>query len=151
MRSYGVGKVIDGDTIVLDNGEKVRLLGIDAPDKGIEGSEKTTVVLETLIGGKKVWVEGDRYKEDQYGRRLGWLWMNCESVPEFKPEKYMEKVYLRNRGNTYTKWVEENPIGCRGGILVNEQLLKMGVVEQYFVEGEGELKYGERLRRAMTE
>ena len=38
-------------------------------------------------------------------------------------------------------------MGCMRGVLVNEQLLKMGLVKTYFVEGDGELKYAERLRQ----
>jgi len=142
-----VGRIIDGDTLELKSGERVRLLGVDAPDNGEEGFEKSQALLEEMMRDSKVWIEGDRYEEDQYGRLLGWIWIDCESEPQFKPDDYMENVYLKNRGNTYVRWVEENPVGCKGGVLVNEQLLKMGLVSPYFVDGDGELKYEERLRQ----
>ena len=139
---FKVTQVIDGDTVAMSSGEKVRLLGIDAADNGIEGSEKAKIILEKLVGRRRVWVEGDRYGKDLYGRRLAWLWVGCESEPEFKSDKYME-----NLGRINNPWVEGNPMGCMRGVLVNEQLLKMGLVKTYFVEGDGELKYAERLRQ----
>jgi len=138
-RKYGLDRVIDGDTVVLDSGEKIRLLGIDAPDKGTENSDKASVILESILKDSIVWLEGDRYENDLYGRRLGWLWVGCESEPRFRPDDYMKK----HRGGEN---LGDNPVGCESGVLVNEQMIIMGVVELYFVEGEGELKYEERLR-----
>jgi len=140
-----VVQVIDGDTVVMSNGQRVRLLGIDAPDRGVEGSEKAGVILESMLKNGRVWVEGDRYEEDTFGRRLGWLWVNCESEPEFKPDNYMSVVYEQRRGKELERKVESNPMGCKAGLLINEQLLKMGLVKTYFVDGE--LKYSERLRQ----
>ena len=146
-----VARVIDGDTLVLNTGEKIRLLGVDAPDKGVEGADKAAVVVESLTLKKRVWVEGDRYSQDKFGRRLAWLWIGCETIPEFKPDDFMGKIYEQNRGLSYEKWVEDNPSGCKRGILLNEQLVKMGVADVYFAEGEGELMYGESLRQPGVE
>ena len=30
-------KVVDGDTIYLDNGEKIRFVGVNTPERGVEG------------------------------------------------------------------------------------------------------------------
>ena len=146
-----VVRVIDGDTVVLSSGEKARLLGIDAPDMGAESSEKAAVALEKIVNGNRVWVEGDRYGKDQFGRRLIWLWVGCESKPEFKAADYMDKLYKANKGRQMERWVEENPPGCKRGILINEELIKMDLARVYFTEKEGEMKYGERLRRIEME
>lgn len=65
--------VADGDTItVLDqqkNTFKIRLQGIDAPEKKQAFGEKSKQSLHDLVHGKQVRIEYD--KEDKYGRIVG--------------------------------------------------------------------------------
>jgi endonuclease YncB( thermonuclease family) len=65
--------VADGDTItVLDqqkNTYKIRLQGIDAPEKKQAFGEKSKQSLHDLVHGKQVRIEYD--KEDKYGRIVG--------------------------------------------------------------------------------
>jgi endonuclease YncB( thermonuclease family) len=70
------GKVIrvaDGDTItVLDQSKtqhKIRLAGIDAPEKGMPFGQKSKQHLSDLVAGKQVIVETT--KVDRYGRNVG--------------------------------------------------------------------------------
>ncbi len=65
--------VADGDTItVLDqqkNTYKIRLQGIDAPEKKQAFGEKSKQSLHDLVHNKQVRIEYD--KEDKYGRTVG--------------------------------------------------------------------------------
>jgi len=65
--------VADGDTItVMDqqkNTYKIRLQGIDAPEKKQAFGEKSKQSLHDLVHGKQVRIEYD--KEDKYGRIVG--------------------------------------------------------------------------------
>ena len=70
------GKVVgvsDGDTVtVLDAHQskwKIRLLGIDAPEKKMPFGQKSKQQLSDLIYNKQVTVEYS--KQDRYGRTLG--------------------------------------------------------------------------------
>lgn len=70
------GKVIgvtDGDTItVLDQSKtqhKIRLAGIDAPEKGMPFGQKSKQHLSDLVASKQVIVETT--KVDRYGRNVG--------------------------------------------------------------------------------
>lgn len=68
---HRVERVSDGDTIVLDNGNKVRLCGIDAPEKDQPLGAESKQNLERLIksaGGSVLVQENDR---DRYGRIVG--------------------------------------------------------------------------------
>ncbi|MBI2103459.1 thermonuclease family protein [Candidatus Woesebacteria bacterium] len=72
-----VTKVIDGDTIVLEGGETVRYIGIDAPEvKGTEcfASESTSKNKE-LVEGNKVRLEKDVSERDRYGRLLRYAYV----------------------------------------------------------------------------
>jgi micrococcal nuclease len=74
-------KVIDGDTVVLDGNEIVRLIGIDTPETkdprkpvqyyGREAYEFT----KRLVEGKKVRLAYDLNKKDKYGRTLAYVYL----------------------------------------------------------------------------
>lgn len=74
-----VTEVIDGDTIDIDNGQTVRLVGIDAPNRGEERWEEAKEYLEDLIEGETVSLEYDAYQIDKFGRLLAYVWENCRS------------------------------------------------------------------------
>ncbi|MCX5806170.1 MAG: thermonuclease family protein [Proteobacteria bacterium] len=90
-KEYVVNKIIDGDTVRLDTGETVRYLGIDTPElskKGI-GAEfyarEAAKYNKKLVYMKKVRLEFDVEKKDQYGRLLAYvfvkdLFVNAELV-----------------------------------------------------------------------
>ncbi len=71
---YLVTKVIDGDTIVLENGEHVRYIGMDTPEKGRPYYGEAKRENERLIKGKKVRLEYDVEKTDRYGRTLAYVY-----------------------------------------------------------------------------
>ena len=68
-----VVKITDGDTIhVLDQAKtryKIRLAGIDAPEKGQIYGKKSSNNLAKHIAGQQIEVEYD--KRDRYGRIVG--------------------------------------------------------------------------------
>ena len=64
--TYSIERIIDGDTFVAD-GIKIRLWGIDAPEKNEELAFASTLYLETLLSQGKVdckFKHKDRYKRD---------------------------------------------------------------------------------------
>lgn len=69
-----VNYVHDGDTLFLDDGRKVRMLGIDTPEIGAKlacyGPEATDILRQLLPEGTMVWVLSDVEPTDQYGRSL---------------------------------------------------------------------------------
>lgn len=75
--------VIDGDTIKLLDSDKalykIRLTGIDAPEKGQPFSNASRKHLASLVAGKDVRVESA--KTDRYGRLLGKVWVQPPGCP----------------------------------------------------------------------
>jgi len=73
--------VIDGDSIVLDNGQKVRYLGINAPEIAHEQKPGEPFGKEALhynihlVKGKQVRIETDIEPYDRYGRLLGYVFL----------------------------------------------------------------------------
>ena len=68
-----VVRVVDGDTLVLHvsghDQERIRLAGIDCPERGQAFGTKAKDALSRLAGGKEVTVEWE--KRDRYGRIVG--------------------------------------------------------------------------------
>lgn len=79
-----VARVLDGDTIELENGERIRLIGIDAPEQGELFYEEAKDFLKERVEGKKVILEKDASQDkDKYGRFLRYVFIegkliNCE-------------------------------------------------------------------------
>jgi len=132
--------VEDGDTFLLKSGERVRLIGVNAPDRGNKGYSEASTHLSTLLSGKKIYLEYDRYQDDKYGRILAWIWTDCESTPVFLPPDYMHISKNESRPGLMT-----NPDGCLEGTLVNEAMVHDGYAEPVSYQGRGALKYEERI------
>lgn len=78
-----VRHVIDGDTVILASGDRVRLIGIDAPEidhpeygrLGEPYGKEATDELRRLVEGKDVRLEAGDEPRDKYGRRLAYLFL----------------------------------------------------------------------------
>jgi micrococcal nuclease len=79
-RPVRVERVVDGDTLLLDGGVRVRLIGVDTPETvrpdhpvepfGPEASDFT----ERMVEGRFVTLEFDRERRDRYGRVLAYVY-----------------------------------------------------------------------------
>ncbi|MFI8634099.1 thermonuclease family protein [Microbacterium sp. NPDC077663] len=79
--AYTVERVVDGDTLVVRDGDddvRVRLIGIDTPEARPEaecGADAATSRLRELApDGGRIWMIGDREPVDRYDRALRYLW-----------------------------------------------------------------------------
>ena len=78
----GIARVIDGDTIVLTTGEKVRYIGIDAPELGEAGPADDECLAwvarlrnkELLSKGELKLVKDKAVDKDKYGRLLRYVY-----------------------------------------------------------------------------
>jgi micrococcal nuclease len=87
--SARVIRVIDGDTFEIETGEKVRLIGVDAPESVHPSKEDecygetSSKVLEELIEGELVYLEKDVSETDRYGRLLRYVYFDGQSVNQY--------------------------------------------------------------------
>jgi|GEM_PF-886549 len=77
--SATVSRVVDGDTLELSDGSKVRLIGVNTPEStnrtetyGKEASNYTKSKLE----GKQIYLQKDVSETDRYGRLLRIVWLD---------------------------------------------------------------------------
>lgn len=116
-----VKRVIDGDTIVLEGGQIIRLLGIDADEKGQPCWGEAKARLEELVLNKKVGLEASDADTDRYGRYLRYVFAGSENTSvtlareglvaaDFYPDnrKYREEIAAAVSGakkkKTGCKW-----------------------------------------------
>lgn len=89
-----VKRVIDGDTFILDNGERVRLIGIDTPETRVNNriygqaqrskrdiqtimdfGKRAYEFTRSLVDTKRVRLEFDVERFDKYGRLLCYVYL----------------------------------------------------------------------------
>lgn len=71
-----VVSVIDGDTIELEDGHRVRYLGIDTPESGEYYAENATTRNKELVEGKTVELQRGNRDQDEYGRLLRYVYVD---------------------------------------------------------------------------
>lgn len=73
---FTIKRVIDGDTVELMGGDRLRLLGIDTPELGEKFHDEAMNYLKKLALGKSARIEYARERRDRYGRLLGFLYVD---------------------------------------------------------------------------
>ncbi len=68
----------DGDTVQLEKGMPIRLVGIDAPEKGKPFYNESRALLMELVEDKVIEVEYVQKQNDNYGRLRGYLVVKCD-------------------------------------------------------------------------
>ena len=73
-------RVVDGDTFVTSSGSIVRLIGINAPERGRPFYLESKNALKALIEGRLVELDADVQDRDDYGRLLRYAYVGGEMV-----------------------------------------------------------------------
>ena len=115
-------KIIDGDTFLIEGGYSVRILGIDADERGYPCYDAAKNRLEEFILNKEVRLEKGVEDKDQWCRYLRYVFLGDQNislelvkeglvVARSSPEdvKYREEVALAERK------AKDNKIGCKWG------------------------------------
>ncbi|MEN8252091.1 MAG: thermonuclease family protein [Patescibacteria group bacterium] len=108
---FVVSRVIDGDTFEIESGQRVRMIGIDTPERGKYFFTEATDRLKELIEGKEVTLSKDVSEVDRYGRLLRHVyvkdnWINKQMIDEgyaklatFPPDVLHVDVFEKSQKN----------------------------------------------------
>ena len=88
-----VERVVDGDTVVLNNSEKVRFICINTPEKNEDGYIEATNFLKDTLLNKTVLLVKDTTDKDKYGRLLRYVYLNGTLVNSLIAEKGFGKSF----------------------------------------------------------
>jgi len=115
LRSVTVVGVTDGDTITVRDGKrnyKVRLAGIDTPERGQPFAKRARQNLSNLAREKQAIV--DCYKTDQYKRQVCRVWVDGKDTALAQVQaglawhyKRYEKEQTTTERSAYTKAEDE--------------------------------------------
>ncbi len=127
LEKVHVEKVIDGDTIVIENGETIRFIGVDTPEYEESFYAKTaTAFTKNKLLNRDVYIELDKDKFDKHGRILAYIYteegkffnalllqkgraMLLSVPPNTKYMKIMQEMAKQARDNESGLW-EDLPI-----------------------------------------
>ena len=120
-----VTQVIDGDTIIIEGGYRIRYIGIDTPEIHPELEVYGKEALQAnrkLVEDKMVRLERDVSETDRYGRLLRYVYVdnifvNAELVrqglaqakaypPDIKYQDYLEKLETEARQAGRGMWAK---------------------------------------------
>lgn len=123
-RTYRVERVVDGDTLLLEGGQRVRLLGVDTPETkhpsrppepfGEEASARTA----ERLAGRDVRLVFDRERVDVYDRVLAWVYVDDECWNVTLVREGLSRAVLRSplRPDLKKALLEAEEIAERGRV-----------------------------------
>lgn len=116
-----VTRVIDGDTIVIEGGYRVRYIGIDTPEINQPYYEEAKQYNQELVGGETVRLEKDVTNKDKFDRLLryvyvGSVFVNAELVRQGYAQVYPEDRYPDNKYYSLLKDAETEAREAQKGI-----------------------------------
>ena len=131
-------QVVDGDTIYLDNGKKVRFVGVNTPERGADGYISSKNFVQKFCLNKKVGLDIDDAKHnDKYGRTLAVVIVDGKNLnemllkeglaevmyippSEFYPYNWAgESTHIPNSQHTYSNTQSDSSSGDSGSYIAN--------------------------------
>lgn len=113
-----VTRIIDGDTIELEDGTKIRYIGINTPEKDQCFGAEATAHNTKLVEGKTIDYETDVQILDRYGRTLAYVWVGDTFVNDqlvldgyAKGATYPPNIKYVTRFTESEKKARENNVG----------------------------------------
>lgn len=95
-----VVRVIDGDTLLLETEEKVRLSGINTPETGECYYYEAKQRLTELTLGREVYLERDMTNKDKYGRLLRYVYKDDQFINGLMVREGYARVFDKYQNDT---------------------------------------------------
>lgn len=95
-----VGRIIDGDTIEIEN-DSIRLLGINSPERGEEYYTEAKNYLETLSLNNVVQLKKGKEDRDRYNRELRYIFIGTTNLNLELVKKGLANPYFPDGKSQY--------------------------------------------------
>jgi len=102
-----VTRVIDGDTIEISTGERVRLICIDTPETNENYYKEAKDYLTDLILNKEIELVKDKSETDRYDRLLRYIYLDGDFVNEIIVENGWAVAYPYSPDTTLCPQIQE--------------------------------------------
>lgn len=110
---FTVTRIIDGDTLELSTGQKIRLIGIDTPESGDPYYQEAKQELSSLILNKTITLEKDVSETDKYGRLLRYIYLDDLFINEEMVRRGFARVYTYPPDVKYANLFKETETEAR--------------------------------------
>ena len=94
-----VVRVIDGDTIITSENLKIRLRGINTPERKMFKYDSAKEFLKKLILNKTIKLQS--FGKDKYGREIGYLFLDKENINNLILKKGFAHLYYYDKDEDY--------------------------------------------------
>jgi micrococcal nuclease len=121
-----VVRVVDGDTLLLERGVRVRFLGVNTPEIAHDDQPEEPLGQEAkeftrrFIEGKSITLEYDQEREDDYGRTLAYVYADGKMLNEALIDAGLSEAVTRHPYRSDRKTLfeaaEERAYGKKIGI-----------------------------------
>ena len=103
-------EVVDGDTIYLKSGEKVRFVGVNTPERGVGGYIASKNFVQKFCLNKKIGLDVDDAKnQDRYGRTLAVVIVDGKNLNEMLLKEGLAEVMYMPPSEFYPyNWAGES-------------------------------------------
>ena len=98
-----VVRVVDGDTVELADGSRVRYLGIDTPEFGEYYADEATARNRELVEGKVVELQRGKRDKDEYGRLLRYVYVDGVFVNAELVAQGYARAYIFDPDDRYSQ------------------------------------------------
>lgn len=119
-------RVIDGDTVVIDTGEHVRLLGINTPEKKQPYHDEAMNYLKNWEGEE---IQLESRGKDKYDRTLGYLFYNGELINKKQLENGYATLYYYGTDEYYSQMKKAEQSARDTGINLWKKSVNFGCIE----------------------
>lgn len=131
--TVAVIKVIDGDTIVIEGGYRVRYIGIDTPE--IRPREEAYAIEawqanRQMVEGKRVRLEKDVSETDRYDRLLRYVYVASSSMPNWSGWDWPVSsaiLLIPDINRCWKKWRRKPDVP--GGVYGADSLIKLVMLQ----------------------
>jgi hypothetical protein len=98
LQEFTIKNIIDGDTLELENNAKVRLKGINTPEKNELFNKQATAFLRQF---ENKTIQLENHGTDKYGRILAYIFYNNELINELIIENGLGHIYFYEEDSYY--------------------------------------------------
>jgi micrococcal nuclease len=98
-----VTHVVDGDTVVVNDGTRIRYIGINSPEKGQKYYSQAKELNRQLVVGKTIYLEYDESQFDSFGRTLAYVFTKEGFVNELIVKNGLAMEFYRSPNGKYRK------------------------------------------------
>lgn len=140
--SYGnVTRIIDGDTLELSKGNKIRLLGINTPERGRYLYDEAKERLEELVLGKNVTLKSDFEHTDRYGRNLSYVFIDDIHINTLILKEGLAVSYIVEPNDRYSEEIvsaEEYAMDSGSGLWERSEYYDCFSISEFVYDVEGD-------------